>query len=39
MQKYNQERGTVVGGQRKEIYNGQIGDKKFGVEGGARVQH
>ena len=25
--------------QRKEIYNGQIGDKRFGDEGGARVQH
>ena len=39
MQKYSQERGRVVGGQREEIYNGQMGDKKFGDEGGARVQH
>ena len=29
----------MVGGQREEIYNGQMGDKKFGDEGGARVQH
>ena len=39
MQKDSQERGTVVGGQREEIHNGQMGDKRFGVEGGARVQH
>ena len=39
MQKDSQERGTVVGGQREEIYNGQMGDKRFGDEGGARVQH
>ena len=39
MQKYSQERGTVVRGQRKEIYNGQMGNKKFGDEGGTRVQH
>ena len=39
MQKDSQERGTVVGGQREKIYNGQKGDKRFGVEGGARVQH
>ena len=39
MQKYSQEQGTVVGGQGKEIYNGQMGDKKFGDKGGARVQH
>ena len=39
MQKYSQERGTVVGGQREKIYNGQMGDRRFGDEGGARVQH
>ena len=39
MQKDSQVRGTVVGGKREELYNGQIGDKRFGVEGGARVQH
>ena len=39
MQKYSQERGTVVGGQWEEIYNGQMEDKKFGDEGDARVQH
>ena len=38
MQKDNQERGTVVGGQREEICNGQMGDKRFGDKGGARVQ-
>ena len=38
--KESQEQGMVVGGgQRKEIYNGQMGDKRFGDEGGARVQH
>ena len=39
MQKGSQERGTVVGGQREEIYNEQMGDKRFGVEGRAIVQH
>ena len=39
MQRDSQKRGTVVGGQREEICNGQMGDKKFGVEGGAGVQH
>ena len=39
MQKYSQEQGTMVGGQREEIYNGKMGDKKFGDESGARVQH
>ena len=38
MQKYSQEQGTVVEGQRKEIQDGQMGDKKFGDEGRARVQ-
>ena len=38
-QKESQEQGTVVRGQRKEIYNGQMGDGRFGDEGGARVQH
>ena len=36
MQKDSQERRTVVGGQREEVYNGHMGDKRFGVEGGAR---
>ena len=35
----NQEQGMMVGGQREEIYNGQNGDKRFGDEDGARVQH
>ena len=26
------------GAQREKIYNGQMGDKKFGVKGGAREQ-
>ena len=39
MQKDSQERRTVVGGQREEICNGQMGDKRLRVEGGARVQH
>ena len=39
MRKDSQEQGTVVGGQGKEIYNGQMGDKRFGDEGVARVQH
>ena len=39
MQKYSQEQGTEVRRQRKEIYDGQMGDKRFGDEGGARVQH
>ena len=39
MQKNSQEQGTVVGGLREEIYNRQMGDKWFGVKGGARVQH
>ena len=30
MQKDSQEQGTVVGGLREEIYNGQMGDKRFG---------
>ena len=29
----------MVGGQRKKIYNGQMGDKRFGDGGDARVQH
>ena len=29
VQKDSQEQGTVVGGQREEIYNGQMGDKRF----------
>ena len=29
----------MVRGQGKEIQDGQMGDKKFGDEGGARVQH
>ena len=39
MQKESQERGTLVGGQREEIYNGQMEDKRFGVEGWAREHH
>ena len=39
MQKDSQEQGTVVGGQREEIYNEQMGDRRFGNEGEARVQH
>ena len=39
VQKYSQERGTVVGEQREEIYNEQMVDKRFEDEGGARVQH
>ena len=39
VQKDSQEQGTVVEGKRQEIYNGQMGDKRFGVECGARVQH
>ena len=35
MQKDSQERGTVVGEQRQEIYNGHMGDRRFGDEGGA----
>ena len=27
------------GGKRKEIYNGQMGDKRFGDEDEAREQH
>ena len=39
-QKNSQEQGTVVGGgQREELYNGQIRNKRFEDEGGARVQH
>ena len=38
MQKKNQEQGTVEKGQREKICNGQMGDKKFGDEGGAREQ-
>ena len=38
MQKENQELGTVVEGQREKIYNGQMGDKRFGDEDGAREQ-
>ena len=34
MQKYSQEQGTVVGGQREKIYNGKMGDKRFGDESG-----
>ena len=39
MQNDSQEQGMVVGGQREEIYNGKMGDKRFGDESGARVQH
>ena len=39
MQKDSQERGTVVGGQREEIYNEKMEDRRFGDEGGAREQH
>ena len=39
MQKDSQERGTVMGGQRDDMYNEQMGDKRFGDEGGARVKH
>ena len=31
VQKDSQERGTVMGRQREETYNGQMGDKRFGV--------
>ena len=27
------------GGQREKIYKGQMGDKRFGEEGGVRVKH
>ena len=37
-QKENQEQGTVEGGQREKIYNGQMEDKRFGDEDGAREQ-
>ena len=33
-QKDSQKRGTVVEGLREELYNGQMRDKRFGVEGG-----
>ena len=39
MQKDSQERETVVGVQREEKYNGQMGYKRFGFDDGARVQH
>ena len=39
MLKGGQEQGTVVREQKKEIYNGQMGDKRFGDDGGAKVQH
>ena len=39
MQKDSQEQRAVVEGQREKIYNEEMGDKRFGVEGGARVQH
>ena len=39
VQKDSQERGTVVEGQREKIYNGQMGDRRLGDEGGGRVQH
>ena len=29
----------VVRGQVEEMKNGQMGDKRFGDDGGARVQH
>ena len=29
----------MVWGQREEMYNGQMGDKRFGDEVGAGVQH
>ena len=38
-QKDSQEQGTEVRGQREEIQNGQMGDRRFGDEGGAGVQH
>ena len=37
-QKKSQEQGTVEEGQREKISNGQMGDKKFGDEGGTREQ-
>ena len=39
MQKKSQEQGTVEERQREMIQNGQMGDKKFEDEGGAREQH
>ena len=30
---------VVGGGQREKIYNGQMGDKRFGDKGGTRVQY
>ena len=39
MQKDSWEQGTVVRGQREKIQNGQMGYKRFGDKGGARVQH
>ena len=36
MQKKSQEQGTVVEGQREKIQSRQMGDKRFGDEGGAR---
>ena len=38
MQKDGQEQGTVVEGQREKIQTKRMRDKKFGDEGGARVQ-
>ena len=38
MQKDSQEQGTVVGWQREKIHNGQMGDKWFRDEDGAREQ-
>ena len=38
-QKDSQEQETVVGRQREKILNGQMRDKRFVDEGGARVQH
>ena len=29
----------MMRGKREKIYNGKMGDKWFGDEGGARVQH
>ena len=38
-QKGSQEQGTEVRGQRENIYNGQMGDERFGDEGGEGEQY
>ena len=38
MQKDSQERGVVVGGRREKIYNGRMGDTRFGDESAALVK-